>query len=75
LPAALAEQPRLNVMKALEAGPCREDAPPEEPCVQRREWLRDVDALCASIRQGLAPLMAAKLATVVSKEFAINDAA
>jgi hypothetical protein len=37
-------------------------------------WLRDLDALCASIRLGLAPLLAAKLATVVDRSFSVREA-
>jgi len=38
------------------------------------EWRRDVGELCASIRQGLAPLVAAKLATVVHRDFSVSEA-
>jgi hypothetical protein len=39
------------------------------------EWLRDLDALRASIQHGLAHLVAAKLATVVVRAFSVTECA
>ena len=38
---------------------------------QKRAWLRDLEALRGSVRQWLAPVLEAQLATVADKEFPI----